>query len=228
MFSRRGSSYRFCFHDSHSANHLLFIHKLVALFILIVQARKGAPSWKVVSGWKRYIDGTTENGSDPDEDQQKQEEREENECERVVPSFACHASSSEEIIPHISSKNHIHHHENGPNPNDGPINSETARREMKEFGRGYYHHLVATSLSRNMVNDSRAVAAAVAVDESSLFLSQADRSLPSPPRTIDLVSVATRVGAGVAGTWPTSSSNQYETDPDLRIPVNGEFVHLAQ
>ena len=205
---------------------------MAALFILIVKTRKGAPSWAVISRWKRYIDGTTENESDPaDEDQQKEEEREEHEYERVVPSFACHANSSKEDITHSSNKkNNFHDHENGDNPNDGPINSETARRELKEFGRGYYHHLVDTSSSRTtMVNDfTPADTAAVAGDESSLFLSQADRSLPSPSTTIDLLSVATRIGAGGAGTWSTSNFNQYETDPDLRIPVNGEFVHLAQ
>ena len=200
---------------------------MVALFILIAQTRKGAPSWAVVSGWKRYIDGTTENESEPDEDQQKHEEREENECERVVPSFASRANSSEENNQHISKNNHVLDQENDQNPNDGPISSETARRELKEFGRGYFHHLVSTSSSRNMVNVSPAAAHVAVVDEPSLLSSEGDRSLPSPT-TIDLVSISTRVGTGVAGTWSTSSSNQYETDPDLRIPVNGEFVHLAQ
>eukprot|EP00529_Nitzschia_sp_RCC80_P035833 CAMPEP_0113463388 /NCGR_PEP_ID=MMETSP0014_2-20120614/12621_1 /TAXON_ID=2857 /ORGANISM="Nitzschia sp." /LENGTH=173 /DNA_ID=CAMNT_0000355359 /DNA_START=156 /DNA_END=678 /DNA_ORIENTATION=- /assembly_acc=CAM_ASM_000159 len=171
----------------------------------------------VVSEWKRYIDGTTENGSDTDEDQRKQAEREENESEQIVPSFAFH--TSDENNPHSSNNNHDR---DGNDQDVSPINSEAARRELKDFGRGYYHHLVNTSSSsRNAVNDVPADA-----DESSL-LSQADRSLPLPT-TIDFVSVATTVGAGAAGTWSTSNYNQYETDPDLRIPVNGEFLHLAQ
>jgi hypothetical protein len=103
--------------------------------------------------------------------------------------------------------------------NGGPINGKTARRELKEFGLGYYRHLLVPA---NSGRDYKSSTAPVTSAENALT-SQAYQGLSSS-RQVDFVSLAATIGAG---SW-SSSYNQYETEPDLRIPVGGEFAHVAQ
>lgn len=141
---------------------------------------KAPSSWAIVSGWKKYIDGT---------DEETEQEQQEQECDhnkdlRPRPVYAA---------DDIDDSNHVHANATVP------ITDETARLELKEFGREYYRNIV---FRNNMNNNSSSAGG----ESSSMTTS----------------SLSSRVVAG------TTSASTHENEPDLRIPVGGEFIHLAQ
>ena len=189
---------------------------------LVLQTRKGPSSWAVVSGWKRYLNGDDDDERSTPEDADEEHNNEKLK-ERQILSFSrdgINSESKERVVTLTES--------------DSPINNETVRRELNEFRLGYYRNLVnETSGRRNAVNE---VAADNTNRDGAELSSSSSSSSPlhhgrSSHAEVGSIPVATMFGSGSAvagGTFFPASNNQYETHPDLRIPVNGEFLHLAQ
>lgn len=112
----------------------------------------------------------------------------------------------------------LEHTSEGICQDHAPISSPFARHELKDFGRDYYRNLIFTKTLQGQVHETETTGSSS---------SQSNHSLTSLRHTG--AATTTFSGGGVTNASTFSSSPQsYETEPNLGIPVGGEFMYLAQ